>query len=67
MRLEVSSESSNLGTLATETSDIWSLQSALKATDTARPLVFVDTTVQIYITRGEAEHSTEHVSGKHSA
>ena len=77
MCLQVNNENSNI-----ETTLVWllkpqiflSLQSALKATDTARQLVSLDTTIQIYITRGETEHSTErvsegffHISGKRSA
>jgi len=53
---------------------LWSLQSALKGTDTVRPLVSVETIVQMHITQGEAEHCTEHdsegfflISGKRSA
>jgi len=63
--LQVSNENSNLETTAVwllKPQIFWSLQSALKATDTARPLLSVDTTVQLYITRGDAEHYTEHVS-----
>jgi hypothetical protein len=63
--LQVSNENPNIETTLVwllKPQIFWSLQSALKATDTARPPVSVDTTTQIYITRGEAEHSTEHVS-----
>lgn len=65
MPLQVRNGNSNLETTAVwllKPQIFWSLHSALKANDTARPLVSIGTTVQKYTKRGEAEHRPQHVS-----